>query len=284
MFRFLSRDRRRRRFGFMLEPIEGRALLSSVPAFSAAIGPVVSSTSAIGIIHATKGVEFTANLGTFLTIAPAKNLLALVTWGDGTSSPGKLKPMNVGAMNVVRFEVDGTHTYNVAGNFGIQVLVTKPGPTPTSPVVLVARLRDEAIVARGNVDLTGKISGRYTAAPTSIDVGALYFLNGTGTAGEMGPVAAKGSIHLPGFVTAGRATGTLMLSSISMSPLAGGTVSLKLTGPVQSGMGPVPSVMAYAVTGGTGVFSGATGGGTIGVTLKPDGTFLLTITSIKGVV
>ena len=147
MFKLYRRDRRRRRFVSMLEQMEGRQLLSLMPAVMVSPGPVSTGGSSTGIINETRGVPFTADLGSFFTIAPGTNLQALVTWGDGTSSKGTLKPIVTPALSLVRFEVDGTHTYNAAGAFPITVIVTKAGPTPTSPVTLVTMLHDEAIVS-----------------------------------------------------------------------------------------------------------------------------------------
>ena len=273
----------------MLELMEGRQLLSIVPAVMLSPVPVSTGGSSTGVLHETKGVAFTADLGSFFTVGPGTNLQALVTWGDGTTSKGTLKPIVSPAVNVVRFEVDGTHTYNAVGTFPIQVIVTKPGPTPMSPVGLVTTLHDEAIVSRGNLNLTGKISGHYTAAPTSIAIGALYQLTGTGTAGEMGPVAAKGTIAEPALIATAAATavatGTLTLSSISASAASGGgTVTLALTGSVQKAAGPLPLKMSYTITGGTGQFAGATGIGTIGISVSPGNAFVLTISSILPVV
>jgi hypothetical protein len=281
MFKFIRRDRRRRHPIVMLEAVEARQLLSIVPAIVTAPGIVISGSGSVGVIKETRGVPFTVRLGTFFTLLPGDNLQAFISWGDGIKSQGTIKPLPTVGPGTAGYEVDGSHTYTSAGTFAIHVNVIKPGPTPTSPVVLVTTLDDTAIVARGNVNLTGKISGKYVAVPTAADLGALYQLTGVGSAGEMGPVAAKGSLSLPGFVTTGRATGTLTLSSISTTPLAGGTVTLKLTGPLEPGFGPVPATMTYTVTGGTGQFTGATGAGTVGVVLNSDGTFVLTIISIK---
>ncbi len=289
MFKLHRRNRHGKRFVSMLEPMEGRQLLSIVPAVMLSPGPVSTGGSSAAILHETKGVSFTANLGSFFAAGPGTNLQALVTWGDGTSSKGTLKSTVTPAVNLVRFEVDGTHTYNAVGAFPITVIVTKSGPGPTSPVLLVTTLHDEAIVTGGNLNLTGKISGHYTAAPTSIAVGALYQLTGTGVAGEMGAVAAKGTITVPALIAsstaAGVATGTLTLSSISASPVSGGgTVTLTLTGPVQKAAGPLPLKMSYTITGGTGQFAGATGVGTIGISVSPGNAFSLTISSILPVV
>ena len=72
---------------------------------------IISPTPPSAILHESKGVSFTANLGTFTTIAPATNLVATITWGDGTTSKGTLKPLSPVGIDQIKFEVDG-HTDN----------------------------------------------------------------------------------------------------------------------------------------------------------------------------
>ena len=91
-------------------------------------------------------------------------------------------------------------------------------------------------------------------------------------AGEMGLVGARGTITEPSLIATAAATsvatGTLTLSTISAtSGSGGGTVTLKLTGAMVKGSGPLPLKMSYTITGGTGQFAGATGVGTIGITV-----------------
>jgi hypothetical protein len=291
MFKFHRRDRRqRRRFTWCFEPLEARQLLSTVAAVTTGILPVSGVGPTTGIVlHESRGVLFTASLGTFITLAPGTGLQANINWGDGSSSKGVIKPVSPVGIDQIQFEVDGTHTYTQVGTFPIHVVVYKPGPTPTSPVQLITMLNDTAIVTNGNINLTGKIAGHYTAAPTAADLGALYLFTGTGAVADMGPVAAKGSLNLPGFISVGHAMGTLTLTTISAttgstSPVAGGSVTLKLTGPAEAGFGPIPSMLTYTVIGGTGRFAGASGSGTIAVTLGTGNAFTFDIKSILATV
>ena len=291
MFKFHRRDRRqRRRSTWCFEPLEDRQLLSTVAAVTAGISPVSGVGPTTGIVlHESRGVSFTASLGMFITPAPGTGLQANISWGDDSSSKGVIKPVAPVGIDQIEFEVDGTHAYTQVGTFPIHVVVYKPGPTPTSEVKLIATLNDTAIVTNGNINLTGKITGHYTAAPTAADLGALYLFTGTGSVADMGPVAAKGSLNLPGFMSVGHAMGTLTLTTISAtpgstSPVAGGSVTLKLTGPAEAGLGPIPSTLDYTVIGGTGKFAGATGSGSIAVTLGTGGSFTFLLTTIVPVV
>ena len=206
--------------GSVIEVLESRRLLSASPVAGVAtpalfiVGPVVPPTSTTIILHERAGVAFTASLGTFVTIAPATNLQASITWGDGTSSAGTLTPLGVVGLDEVKFEVDGTHTYRKAGRFPIQVTVVQPGPTPTTLVRLIATLHDRALVTEATTLLNGTISGTYSLAPTSVELGGGYVFNGTGTAGDLGAVSAHGLVTLPSLVATatGQATGTLTLT------------------------------------------------------------------------
>jgi hypothetical protein len=276
------------RTGSFIELLESRQLLSAAPLQSAVavapllvVGPISAPTGASVTLHERAGVPFTASLGTFVTIAPAKNLEAAINWGDGTASKGTLVPDGVVGLDELKFEVDGTHTYRKAGTFRIKVIVTQPGPTPTSPVRLVATIRDRAIVVAAKPTLLdGTIHGTYSLAPTAADIGAGYVFNGTGTAGDLGAVSAHAFVTLPGFIATGQATGTLTLTQVGPSASAvNNSVTLKLTGPTEAGFGAFPASLAYVITGGTGAFAGATGIGSIAVTLNSDMTFSFVITS-----
>jgi hypothetical protein len=265
--RSIEKKGRNRRPVMALEALEGRQLLSA------------------GItVYEEPGAKFTADLGNFVTIAPGTGLQATVNWGDGTTSKGVLKSDGVVGVDEINFEVDGTHKYRKAGTYAIKATVFQPGPSPTTYVRLVASFSDTAIVSRGNTVLNGEVSGTYLAAPTSVAIGAEYIFNGTGTAGVLGAVSAHGDVILPGptATTTATATGMLTLTNISASPVNSGSVTLKLTGPTESSLGTFPTTLTYVITGGTGAFAGATGVGTIAVTLGSDGSnsFTFDITSL----
>jgi hypothetical protein len=72
---------------------------------------------------------------------------------------------------------------------------------------------------------------------------------------------------------------TLTQTSPSASPVLN-SVTLKLIGPIQAGPGTFPTTLTYTIASGTGAFAGATGSGTIAVTLNSDMTFTFVITSL----
>ena len=283
-----------------VEPLEPRRLLSISPAPAAAVSPMLIGVISLpttpvptsptpapqGVtLHETAGVPFTDSVGTFVTIAPASNLRARIAWGDGSATQGTLKSLGIVGVDQIRFEVDGTHTYRRPGTFGIKVTVYRAGPTPlaaSSPVKLIAAFKSTAIVApKLPTRLDGTIKGNYSLAPTAADIGAGYVFNGTGTAGDLGAVSAHAFVTLPGFIATGHATGTMTLTQTG--PFANAllnSVTLALTGPAQPGFSSFPGTLAYTITGGTGAFAGATGVGTIAVTINADGTFAFVLTSV----
>lgn len=284
----MRRERLSARAGCVIEGLEARQLLSAAPverlvAMTPRLTtPITIVTKPSVVLHEQAGVSFTANLGSFVTLAPATNLQANIRWGDGTTSKGTLVPSGVVGIDEVKFEVDGTHTYRKAGKYRITVVVTQPGPTPTTVIRLITTLHDRAVVtAQKTTVLNGTITGKYSLAPTAADIGAGYVFDGTGTAGVLGAVSAHGFVTLPGFIVSGQASGTLTLTQTGPSASAvNNSVTLKLTGPTEAGFGPFPSTLSYTVTSGTGAFAGATGSGTIGVTLGSGMTFTFVITSL----
>lgn len=291
----------------LVETLEGRTLLSAAlahPQPYASWHAAASAKPAIIVLptpvnlggvtlHEIAGVPFTANAGSFTTTAKASTLHASIVWGDGTTaSDGKIVPSATATLPP-RYDVVGSHTYASAGTFQITTVVTQSGPPGSAMAVrLIAVIHSTAIVtpAKTNVKLDGTISGTYSLAPTAVTLGALYLFNGTGAAGDMGPVQATGRVQLPPPIlmptpvaSSNRlATGTLTLTSIGASPLPGGSVTLQLTGatPTTTSTGAFPKVLNYTITGGTGAFAGATGSGTIDVVLSPTGLkFTFTIHS-----
>ena len=263
----------------LLGTIHSKAVIVAATTTTTAAASVISGGGVT--LHEAPGVKFTASVGTFITIAPATGLKASITWGDGTSSIRTPKAIGVIGIDQIQFEVDGTHTYAKAGTYPIHVTVYKPGPTPTTITKLIATIDSTAIVAKAtSLNLAGTITGKYSLAPTAVDLGAGYVFNGTGTAGAMGKVSLQGTVFIPGFVATGQAHGTLTLTAVSPSASAVlSTVTLAVTGPTQAGFGPFPSTLNYTITGGTGALSGATGTGTIAVTLATGQAFTFVITS-----
>lgn len=98
------------------------------------------------------GKAFTAKVGSFDYTPPptaspvALELSAMIDWGDGTKSPGKIKPTGADDYDVI-----GQHTYAVAGKYKVHVVVVAGYPKPTAtavapPVIKVAEF-DSTILA-----------------------------------------------------------------------------------------------------------------------------------------
>jgi hypothetical protein len=81
------------------------------------------------------GQKFTAKLGEFHLKVSDLQLSAVVHWGDGTTSTGKIE----GSYATGDWYVEGSHKYSRTGTYGVAVdIFTKPigSPiTPTSPAV-----------------------------------------------------------------------------------------------------------------------------------------------------
>ncbi|HEX3356988.1 MAG TPA: hypothetical protein VHS31_08460 [Tepidisphaeraceae bacterium] len=83
----------------------------------------------------TAGQSFTASLGQFQFKTVDQILNAVIDWGDGTHSAGKL----VGSLATGKWTVQGTHTYKQTGLYKVDVqifshLAGNPAPTFVLPV------------------------------------------------------------------------------------------------------------------------------------------------------
>lgn len=113
--------------------------------------------------------------------------------------------------------------------------------------------------------LDGSVQGHYNESSPNPDVGNTFTLSGVGRVGRLGRVAFSGEFGTPGNIASSRAEGTLKLVA------RGGTITLDLTGPVQSGS-LAPDSFDYTVASGTGRFAGAHRSGHLTLDLTPDGT------------
>jgi hypothetical protein len=118
------------------------------------------------------------------------------------------------------------------------------------------------------VALKGITHGNYISEQKTPDVGRTFTVFTSGMFEHYGPAVVFGSFHSLGNVASGMATGTLHVV------VAGGTLTLSLTGPTQKGPADLPKEFSFVITKGTGKFHNAagdpTGKGTVDVTLKPD--------------
>jgi hypothetical protein len=128
--------------------------------------------------------------------------------------------------------------------------------------------------------LLGQISGTWTRVPVVPDLGQHQKMNGSGPVGSLGTVRVSGQLGTPGFILQGRSTGTLVLSN------AQGSLTIQLTGPLQTGFSPPPHAFFYQIAGGTGAYAGDTGQGTASfhetTSGTGGGTFTLTFDPAPG--
>jgi hypothetical protein len=99
-------------------------------------------------LEETAGQSFTATVGFFSSNLSSTTMTAVIQWGDGTQSRGKIMALpTVGP--VPRFAVVGNHTYADTGSYIARVTVYAPSqptvgpttsPTATSSVSLVAQI------------------------------------------------------------------------------------------------------------------------------------------------
>jgi len=109
----------------------------------------------------------------------------------------------------------------------------------------------------------GTLKGNYALLAGPGDTGATYSLSAFGILQPPGPVQVAGSLHTPGFVRAGNAAGSLMVSGQT------GTLTLAVQGPTQPGFSPPPQSLEFAITDATGQFAGMLGSGSVTLRLTP---------------
>jgi len=269
-------------------PVTGLTKLIATINSTAIVTPLPPNSPGGVTIDEVAGQSFTAAIGTFTTLAPGTTLKATINWGDGSTSAGALQADGVSGLDLVKMQVDGTHTYAEAGTYPIHIVVTRPSIGPVAIVIPVATIESTAIVsatATTPISLTGTIIGSYkspivtpVASATPI-TGDSYILTGSGTAGIMGQVTAQGTIALPGLALTGLSAGSLTLTNAS------GSVTLQLSAPLLPVAAALPRVVDFVISQATGIYVGDTDSGTIGIKLIPgagvsafgSGGFTLTI-------
>jgi hypothetical protein len=93
------------------------------------------SEGGVNLIETT-GKEFTARLGEFTKKVVDLALDAIIDWGDGTHSKGKL----VGSYATGEYYVEGTHSYGHAGTYKVDVKIfAHPVGSPILPTSPVAK-------------------------------------------------------------------------------------------------------------------------------------------------
>jgi hypothetical protein len=124
-------------------------------------------------------------------------------------------------------------------------------------------------------NLTGTLTGAFTIASMIPDVGHTYAITGSGSVSAIGTVSVNGSVHSLGFIANGNATGDITVTQGSS------TMTLHLTGPVQTGFSALPVKFHYVIQSAIGIFAQyANNSGTLELHLKGDtnGSFNLQLT------
>ena len=117
-----------------------------------------------------------------------------------------------------------------------------------------------AVSAADALHFSGTTKGTFVATQSNPDTGKDYHVVTQGKTTIGTPIAVTGDLVTPGFVAQGRTTGTLTVTT------AKGTLTLAISSPLQKGFSPLPSLLTYRITGGTGVFANQhSGRGTISV-------------------
>jgi PKD repeat protein len=97
-------------------------------------------------IQEKAGKQFTAKLGTFHAPAPGTNLVAMISWGDGTIDKGTIMGIGVQGIDVIKFQVSGMHKYAMVGKYAIHIVITRPGATPTAKRTVLTSIESTALV------------------------------------------------------------------------------------------------------------------------------------------
>jgi hypothetical protein len=148
-------------------------------------------------------------------------------------------------------------------------------PTGGAAIVEVARLGPR-------IQPRGSFHGIYGTLPTLPDLPTTYAFSGSGKLGHLRSAGIGGSLRSIGLIPNSQAGGTLTLA------FPRGSLTLRLTGPVQNGPSPLPTSFHVQVVGGTGRLAHAHGAGTAQLVLfaadmptptnRGHGTFTLTLT------
>jgi hypothetical protein len=148
----------------------------------------------------------------------------------------------------------------LAANLGHLAPAVVSSPMPDLPVVHILPPLVGAVANPPFEILTplhGQGGGTYSIFGGIPDIGHRVDLHGTVSIQGLGRMTVQGSLYSLGFVYEGHAGGTLTLSN------AEGSLTLKLTGPLQPGFSALPTDFKYEVVSGTGIFSHAADSGTL---------------------
>jgi hypothetical protein len=225
-----------------------------------AAAPENSAAGGKVLLQKISGEPFAAILGSFTAKIPPGDLAALILWGDGRKSNGKVAC--IGA-NASALRVSGKHTYLAPGTYRVQVRVSRSSMSRLGGQTLVATInRTVVATAPQAMPLVGTLSGTYSHLFVPGILGPAFGFKGAGNAGIMGGITISGTISLPNDLpSSDTVSGMLRLAN------SRGSVTLDVRAPFTSEM-PLPAMFPYTVASGTGIYSGSTGAGELAATLN----------------
>jgi hypothetical protein len=144
----------------------------------------------------------------------------------------------------------------------IPFVTTRPVPVVLTRPAIPAVAPPSAPFVSSQVFLNGVVNGSYSSTQSTPSSGSTFVLNGTGHVNPLGSVTLTGSFSTVGSVAQREAQGTITLAG------SGGSVALRLVGPVQATANP-PDLFEFQVTGGTGALGNAFGHGRMFISLSP---------------
>jgi hypothetical protein len=149
-------------------PVTGLTKLIATINSTAIVTPLPPNSPGGVTIDEVAGQSFTAAIGTFTTLAPGTTLKATINWGDGSTSAGALQADGVSGLDLVKMQVDGTHTYAEAGTYPITVVVL--GDANAGDGVWILRDVTTATITDQSLSATPQSFDAYTDQATPVEV------------------------------------------------------------------------------------------------------------------
>jgi hypothetical protein len=255
----------------VVEALEGRRLMSGVVSVA---DPGTSPVSAIEVsVPALKSFQGQVGSWTVEGGLPSKSsgtvAIGLIEWGDGKTSKAKLVDDGSGVVQIV-----GQHVWSHQGVFQVTVKIEEYPKAHPKQLTDIGQGTASATVnpKQHLVKIGGTFTGSYTNPLGNPDIPRRYHFTSSGTAGAMGSVDLTGSIAPPGFIRGSSSTGQITLTN------ANGSITIDVTGKLQTGGGPLPRKLTYTISDSTGNYVSAIGKGSVSLVLDTTAnTFVMVI-------
>lgn len=210
--------------------------------------PMLGSVNVTGAIQGTGNI-FNGQSTGFLTLSSSSGAVTLYLTGP---SQGAFAPLP----STYQFSVE-----SASGQFS-QLSITGTIAFTQTPATHTFAMKLESVHFGDPGALLGTANGTYSNLSVHIGGGQSYHLGGSAAVGLLGQVDVEGTIKAVGAVVKGTATGTITLSNKS------GQITLGLTGPLQSGLSPLPATFQYTITSSSGAYQGLTSSGQVRLSLS----------------